>query len=158
MKKLITILFLVLAAFVSMGQSVLTKKASVNKYIDLTKNETYIMRATPATDDLSDAAGDSTWYYIIGVDNVWDANKQYVKQILNKKTGTPDVDIAWQGKYFWDDSWTTITTIHWAGSADSTILYDQSTAKHYRFYRLAHVGRDGTFTYDITKTEIQFYK
>jgi hypothetical protein len=116
------------------------------------------MRATPAVDDLSDVAGDSTWYYIVGVDNVWDPTKQYVKQVLNKKTGTPKVDITWQGKYFWDDSWTTITTISWLGSADSTIIFDQSSAKHYRFYRLAHVGRDGTFTYDITKTEFQFYK
>lgn len=158
MKKLITILFLVAVAFVSMGQSVLTQKNSVNKYIDLSKNETYIMRVNPTADDLSDAAGDSTWYYIIGVDNLYDAGKQYVKQVLDKKTGTPNVDIAWQGKYFWDDSWTTITTIHWAGSADSTLLFDQSTAKHYRFYRLAHVGRAGTFTYEIDKTEWQFYK
>ena len=158
MKKLITILFLVSVAFISMGQSVLTQKNSVNKYIDLSKNETYIMRVNPTVDDLSDAAGDSTWYYIIGVDNLYDAGKQYVKQVLDKKTGTPNVDIAWQGKYFWDDSWTTITTIHYAGTADSTILFDQSTAKHYRFYRLAHVGRAGTFTYEIDKTEIQFYK
>ena len=157
MKKVVAIIFLVLVAFVSMGQSVISKVNSVNKYIDLTKNETYIMRAAPSTDALSDVAGDSTWYYIIGVDNLYDVNKQYVKTVLNNLTGTSSVDISWQGKYFWDDAWATISTYHWAG-ADTTVVFDQSTAKHYRFYRLAHVGREGTFTYNITKTEIQFYK
>jgi len=156
MKRLVILFVLFISAIISFGQSVVDKKTSVNRYLDLDKQQTYFWRAAPTTDAIADS--DSLWQYTIGVDNLYDANKQYVKQTLDKLTGTPNTDITLKGKVFWDDAWTTITTIHWAGSADSTIIFDQSTAKHYRFYMIQHLGRAGTFTYEIDKTEVQFYK
>ena len=146
---------MVLVAAISYGQTVLEKKASVNKYLDNTK-DFYFYRANPSADAISDT--DSLWSYTFGVDKVYDVNKQYIRLTIDKLTGTPTTAITWSGKTFWDEAWTTITTVNYTGSADTTIVIDQSTAKHYRFYKLQHLGNSGTFTYKILKTEVQFYK
>jgi len=156
MKKLILVLVSVLIGMVSMGQVV--KNTAVNKVMDLNKNETYWYRQNIASDTVNQT--DTTWSYTFGVNNLYDAVKQYVVVKLDSVSGTPLTTVALSGKVFWDDAWTSITTAAWAGTTgDTTLILDQSTAKHFRFYKLSHDGDGtGTFKYSITKQELQIYK
>lgn len=160
MKKLILLLASVLIGMVSMAQSVSALKNTVNVYFKMNdKTETYWDRAKPAQDTINQA--DTLWSYTFGVDHLTDATKQYVKVVLDSISGTPLTTVTWQGKYFWDDaSWADITSASWYGTtSDTTLLLDQSTAKHYRFYRLLHDGNGtGTFKYSIREQQVQVYK
>ncbi|MCK5139019.1 MAG: hypothetical protein KAQ85_04180 [Thermodesulfovibrionia bacterium] len=160
MKRFIIIFISLLLAGVSYGQSVKSLKNTVNVYRDLSETEnTYWFRTKPAADTINQT--DTIWSYTFGIDNLYDQNKQYLKIVLDSISGTPLTTITWQGKYFWDDAaWTTVSTVTWSGTtADTTLLIDQSTAKHYRFYRLYHDGDGtGTFKYAINKQQLQYYK
>lgn len=149
-----------LVGMIGMAQTVNSLKNTTNVYLTMEpETETYWYRAKPAPDTVSTA--DTLWAYTFGLDHVTDPTKQYLKIDLDSVSGTPAVTVYWQGKYFWDDaSWTAISNATWYGStADTTILIDQSTAKHFRFYRLLHDGvGDSTFKYSIAKQQVQFYK
>lgn len=156
MKRILVLIVSIFIAFIGYGQTV--SSSSVTKKLDLNQNETYWFREGVAADTINQS--DTTWAYTFGVNNLFDAVKQYVVVKLDSVSGTPLTTVALSGKVFWDDSWTSITTASWYGtSSDTTLILDQSTAKHYRFYKLSHDGDGtGTFKYSISKSELQIYK
>ena len=138
MKKALLILFALLFMGIAYGQTIYTVrnlKSDVDFYMDLNKDVTFLQ----VNGGVSDTVGivDSTWVKTIGVDNVFDQLKTYGKMSFDSIKGAPHVTVTFEGKDFWDDaSWTVILTKTWCGtSADTVLLFDGSTAKHYRFYR-----------------------
>ena len=159
MKRIIILLVSFLFVIAGYGQTVYSLRNTTDRKLDIKDNETYWFRAKPAPDTINEP--DIVWAYTFGVDNLYDQNKQFIKIVLDSVSGTPLTTVAWSGKVFWDDAaWTEITTASWSGTTgDTTLLLDQSTAKHFRFYKLSHDGDGaGTFKYAITKQQVQFYK
>ncbi len=159
MKRLVILLISFLFVAVGYGQTVKSLRNTTDRYLPLTENETYWYRAKPAPDTINET--DTVWAYTFGIDNLVDQMKSYVRIDLDSVSGTPLTTVALSGKYFWDDAaWTSISTVSWFGTTgDTTLIIDQSTAKHYRFYKLSHDGDGaGTFKYAIAKQQIQFYK
>lgn len=144
---------------ISMGQTVKQTKSTIgsDQYLDIAENETYWYRAS-SSDVVTQA--DTLLSWTIGVDNMYDQLKQYVQIKLTENSGTAAVNVKFQGKTFWDDSFTDLLDVTYAGTGtDTTIIFDGSTAKHYRFYKVLLDG-DGTGTFNVTATkqEVKFYK
>lgn len=155
MKRVLLLLVGIVFVSVSFGQSVREKRNSVTQYMDVSDNVTYWYKTNVTVTETDTLAA-----YTFGVDNLYDELKQYLSVKLTENSGTAAVNVKFQGKYFWDDTWTDLKDATYAGTGtDTTILFDGSTAKHYRFYRLLLDG-DGTGTFDVTmsKSELQFYK
>ena len=115
--------------------SVKNLKSDVDIYLDLKKDITFFQVNGGITDTVGVA--DSTWVKTFSVDNLYDALKSTAKMTLDSLSGTPTITVTQEGKDFWDDApWTVILTEDWAGTTgDTTLLFNGSTAKHYRFYR-----------------------
>jgi hypothetical protein len=157
MKKLALILATMLIGMISMGQTVYEKKGDVSAYMDISENQTYWYSGTDAT---TITQADTLRSYTFGLDKTVDVLKQYVRIKLVENSGTAGVEVKLQGKHFWDESYTDILTATYTGDgADTTILFDGSTAKHYRFYKILLDGiSDSTFNVTLNKAELQFYK
>ena len=154
MKKLALILATLLIGMVSMAQSV--SRSTADYILDFERG--YVYFQAPSVDDITQA--DTLRSFVIAPENKLDAFKQYASVKLTENSGTAAVDVKWQGKYFYGDSWADISTATYTGTgSDTTIVFDASTANHYRFYRLLLDG-DGTGTFDVslTNAEVQFYK
>ena len=165
MKRLVTLLFAVVIAAISYGQvdNVKNHEGDVNVNLKmnselLTAPITYWHTYFAAGDTVSST--DSTHTYSYSVRDVVDGIKVAARLLLDSVSGTPTTTVVLQGKIFWDDAWTTVETETWAGtSADTTLLFDYTTAKPYRFWRTFH---DCTATtaqkYLLQEQEIKVYK
>lgn len=162
MKKLIIFIAALLFVVTTFGQSIYTVKSlksSVDFYMDVNKDVTFFQVNGSSADTIG--VTDSTWVKTFSVDNLYDALKSTGKVTLDSIKGSPRVTVTQEGKDFWDDAaWTTILTKTWYGTTgDTTLLFDGSTAKHYRFYRY-NVDYDGTVAGQakITSLHHKFYK
>ena len=162
MKKIVVFIIALLFIGTAFGQSIYSVKnlkSDVDIYLDLKKDITFFQVNGGITDTVGVA--DSSWVKTFSVDNLYDALKSTAKMTLDSLAGTPTITVTQEGKDFWDDAtWTVILTKTWAGtSADTTLLFDGSTAKHYRFYRY-NVDYDGTVAGQARVTQLQhkFYK
>jgi hypothetical protein len=161
MKKLIIFIAALLFVVTTFGQSIYTVKSlksSVDFYLDVKKDLTFFQVNGSSADTIGVA--DSTWIKTFSVDNLYDALKSTAKMTLDSLAGTPTISVTQEGKDFWDDAWTVILTKTWAGTTgDTTLLFDGSTAKHYRFYRY-NVDYDAKVAgkAKITSLHHKFYK
>ena len=167
MRKYIILFASLLVAAVSYGQNTINTvdnhKDDVNAVLDLKAGIisaplTYWDLYGSAADTVSSA--DSTWTYSFGVNHVLDAYKIAGRIKLDSISGTPTTTVTLEGKHFYDDAWTVLATETWAGTtSDTTLNFDYTTAKAYRFIRFHH---DCTATtaqkYKINEQEIQLYK
>ena len=162
MKKIVVFIIALLFMGTAFGQSIYSVKnlkSDVDIYINLNKDITFFQVNGGITDTVGVA--DSTWVKTFSVDNLYDALKSTAKMTLDSLSGTPTITVTQEGKDFWDDAaWTVILTKTWAGTTgDTTLLFDGSTAKHYRFYRY-NVVLDTTVAGQARITQLQhkFYK
>ena len=156
MKKLIAIAILLVSAVISYGQAV--NAVTTDYLFDINKNLTYYRYVGTANDTIGIV--DSTWSYTFGVANSYDALKQQVRIKVDEVTGTGKLAAIWQGKNFWSQDWTNITSVSYiGGGSDTTIVYDQSTAKPYRFYRMyIDVNAKTAQTLKMLDLEVKLYK
>lgn len=162
MKKIVVFIIALLFMGTAFGQSIYSVKnlkSNVDIYLNLDKDITFFQVNGGITDTVGVA--DSTWVKTFSVDNLYDALKSTAKMTLDSLSGTPTITVTQEGKDFWDDApWTVILTKKWAGTTgDTTLLFDGSTAKHYRFYRY-NVVHDTTVVGQARITQLQhkFYK
>lgn len=161
MKKIVVFIIALLFMGIAFGQSIYSVKnlkSDVDIYLDLNKDLTFFQVNGRITDTVGVA--DSSWVKTFSVDNLYDALKSTAKMTLDSLSGTPTITVTQEGKDFWDDAWTVILTEKWAGTTgDTTLLFNGSTAKHYRFYRYnvdynAKVAGQAR----ITRLQHKFYK
>ena len=162
MKKIVVFIIALLFMGTSFGQSIYSVKnlkSHVDIYLDLKKDITFFQVNGGITDTVGVA--DSTWVKTFSVDNLYDSLKSTAKMTLDSLSGTPTITVTQEGKDFWDDStWTVILTEDWAGTTgDTTLLFNGSTAKSYRFYRYK-VSCDTTIAGQarVTRLQHKFYK
>src|SRR5512133_3120496 len=104
MKKLVLILVSVLFAIVTMAQTVSNSTTDFN--FDPNSDMTYYKYTGSYIDSIGIV--DSTWAYVFGVNNRYDALKQEVRMKLDEVAGTGNVPVVLQGKTFVSDAWTTL--------------------------------------------------
>jgi len=162
MKKLLLILASLIVVVLSYGQNTIETvsnlESSVDVVLDINESVTFTHYYGTAADTAS--SNDSTWTYVYGIKNVFDAIKAQGIVKLDSVSGTPTTSITLEGKPFWDSDWTTVETETWAGSSeDTTLVFDYSTAKPYRFWRFNHdVTATTAQKYKITEVQFQIYK
>lgn len=156
MKKLALILVSLLIGLISMGQTVSEKSGSVTQVLDAPNGVTYWYSSTDAN---IITQADTLVAYTFGVKSV-DALKQFAKVTLTENSGTAGVAVSLLGKEFWDEAYTSITSVSYkGGGSDTTIYLDGSSAKHDRFYKVLIDGvSDSTFNVTVNKVELQLYK
>jgi hypothetical protein len=144
MKKLIVIVSLLVFAMLSYSQDITVTglKASVDAFIDVSgsTNESYIYKyPSESADTLIES---ETWNFDIGILKDYSTDLKYEARVaLDSISGTPSLNIILQGKYSWNDSYTSLDTVAWAGtSSDTTAVFTYSTAKNYRFVNIAIVA------------------
>lgn len=161
MRKLAIILVSILFAVICYGQNdnVYQHRNDVTKYLDLQKKKnTYWSYTGVAADTIS--SNDSTYNYSFGVDNIIDKISIAGFVQLDSVSGTPTTSVILKGKVFWDQDWITLETETWAGTTgDTTLVFDYTTAKAWRFVKFEH---DATATttqkYSINQQEIKIYE
>jgi len=162
MKRFLFTLASLIFVMLSYGQqtieTVSNLESSVDIVLDIKENVTFTHYYGSTADSVSN--NDSTWTYVYGVKNVIDAIKATAIMKLDSVSGTPNTSITLQGKSFWDSDWTTVETETWAGSSsDTTLVFDYSTAKPYRFWRFNHDAvADSTQKYTIDEIQFQIYR
>lgn len=162
MKKIVVFIIALLFIGTAFGQSIYSVKnlkSDVDIYLNLNKDITFFQVNGGITDTVGVA--DSTWVKTFSVDNLYDALKSTAKMTLDTLSGTPTITVTQEGKDFWDDAkWTVILTEDWAcTTGDTTLLFNGSSAQHYRFYRY-RVVYDTTAVGQVRITQLQhkFYK
>lgn len=162
MKKIVVFIIALLFMEAAFGQSIYSVrnlKSDVDIYLDLKKDITFFQ----VNGGIADTVGvaDSSWVKTFSVDNLYDVLKSTAKMTLDSIKGSPRITVTQEGKDFWDDAtWTTVLTETWYGTTgDTTLLFDGSTAKHYRFYRY-NVDYDAKVNGQarITRLQHKFYK
>jgi len=154
MKKLLFVIASLLIAFISVGQSV-DNATGINYKMDVNANKTYFRDLGNANDTIGIV--DSTWTTVFSIDNMYDALKQQVRLKVDEVTGTGDFVATWQGKNFLSNAWVTISTATYTGvGSDTTIVFDQSTAKTYRFYQL-NIDVDATTAQTLKMLDFEVY-
>lgn len=141
---------------ISMGQTVKQQKSTIGSgnYLDVAESESYWYKTGLVVTD-----SDTLQAFVLGTDNNIDALKQYVRIKITEVSGTAAVDVKVQGKVFWDESYTDLLSTSYTGTGtDTTIVFDGTTAKNYRFWKVLLDGdSSGTFN-TSTKAEVKFYK
>lgn len=152
--KLIITAVALLIGMVSMGQSVKTQKSALTQTLDISKEQSYFGKLT---DVITQA--DTLRNYTIGIDKSPNALKQYARIKLTENSGTAVVNVKVQGKVFWDEAYTDLLDVTYAGTgSDTTIVFDGTTAHEMQFFNILLDG-DGSGTFNVTaKSEIKFYK
>lgn len=156
MKKLFWIIALVCLSVVGYGQAV--SSVTTDYAFEIGKNSTYLRYVGVAADTMGIA--DSTWTYTFKIKDRFDATKQAVRVELDEVSGTGRVVAALKGKDFWQDSWTSITSVtYYGGGSDTTFYLNNSTAKSYRFYAIDFdVAATTTQQLKLTEFEFSLYK
>ncbi len=152
--KYVFILAALLIGMASMGQSVKTQENVLNKMLDVADEVTYYQWSNIVV-----TQADTLKSCTIGLNNNHDALKQNARIKLTENSGTAVVTVKVQAKVFWDDSYTDLLDVTYAGTgSDTTIVLDGTSAHEYRFYKILLDG-DGSGTFNVTaKSEINFYK
>lgn len=143
MKKLVLVLTLFVFAVLSYGQNTAldakSLKSSTNTYFDFTNGLSEQISYRYYYGQVADTFGvaDSTFSYSYTVVGMQDQLEAECRVKLDSVSGTPTLNVALQGKFSWNDSWTSIANSDWAGtSADTTLILQSTTAVPYRFYRI----------------------
>lgn len=141
MKKLFVILSLLAFAFVGMAQNITVTglKTTTDGFINVegTNNISYIYKYPSEVSDTVVAS--ETWNFDIGILKDFSEDLKYEARVeLDSISGTPTINVILQGKYSWNDSYTALDTVAWAGtSEDTTVVFTYDTAKNYRFVNIA---------------------
>jgi hypothetical protein len=168
MKRLLSILTLLLFAVISYGQTIdniTNHKADVDVVLDVKGN----LLATPVTywhkyftsaDTLSSVA-DSTFAYTFAIDNLYDKIAVYTRFKVDTVSGEAAFSAILQGKTFWDASWTPIDTVSLTSitGADTSLYVNSTTVQPYRFYRFyVEAETDSTQNSLLQELEIKLVK
>jgi hypothetical protein len=159
MKKYLMLLATVLFAVISYGQDISVKELakSADWTFDINKNETYNFFYGDEVTDTIDAS--DTWSRNYVVKNVYDALKQECRVKLDSVSGSPSVTVTLEGKYSYNDSYTSIATATWSGtSSDTTIILQGTTAKPYRILNFKAVADATTQKVQIERVELGVFK
>ena len=159
MRKLVFVLAMLFLGSVVYSQNVDLRvsklKSSLDATLDISKDETFYFAYPTATYDTVS----NVWDVIIGVDNVFDLTKQYCSFKLDSVAGTPVVTVRTFGKLFWNDSWTGIDSVSWAGTTADTTFATSNSAAAYRFYKLsATADTAGNFKWKVGRVEMKLFK
>jgi hypothetical protein len=126
----------------------------------LMSNKSKTLRDSVYYHDFNFSAGDTisnndTTYYVDVIANKAEPLKYDILVDIDTVSGTNTVAIVLKGKVMASDSWTDITTVNWAGTADTVFTFSEhSTAKYYRYWR---VYFDATTTAQKSQiTDVQF--
>lgn len=144
---------------VSMAQDISTKELAkdADAYFDVNKNITYDFFYGDETTDT--IAASETWSRNFVVKNLYDALKQECRVELDSVSGSPGVTVTLEGKYSYNDSYTSIATATWSGtSADTTIILQGSTAKPYRILNFKAVSDATAQKVQIERVELGVFK
>ena len=155
MRKLALLVSMLLIGMISIGQTVKQTKSTIgsDNYLNVAEDETYWNKTGIVVTETDTLAA-----YELGIDDNIDALKQYVRVKVVENSGTIGLNVKFQGKVFWDETYTDLKSVTYGGGADTTILFDGSTAKNYRFYKVLLDGvSDSTFNATV-KAEVKFYK
>jgi len=157
MKRLLFVFASLLIAFLSVGQSI-GNSTGIDVTMDINTNKTYFRDLGNSADTIGIV--DSTWTKVFAINNMYDALKQQVRLKVDEVTGTGDFVATWKGKNFLSNAWVTISTATYHGvGSDTTIVFDQSTAKTYRYYTLDIDVDAGTAqTLKMLDFEVYWYK
>lgn len=102
----------------------------------LTHPVSYYALPYRATDSVSSNSNDSTWYFQFLLVNFDYPAKVNMKVTLDEISGTGNCAFSLQGKQFYTDSWTNITTVNYSGAgSDTTFVITDGTARQFRYYR-----------------------
>lgn len=143
MKKVLLFLSLIGFAFVGLAQNtaldVSSLKSSFDNYLDVNKqigaDKTYLYKYGVTADTIS--SNDTLWNYDIAVLNLKRKLDSELRIKLDSVSGSPTVTVSLQGKWSYNDSYTTISSATWHGtSSDTTIAISNTTNKFYRFYNI----------------------
>lgn len=99
-------------------------------------------------------ATDSVWYFTV---RKFSTNKVFpsAKIVLDKTTGTPTTIIVTLERRIWsDDTWTVESTVNYAGTVDTTIIVQGSTARVADYWRMKIRRASGNFV--VIPTEVGF--
>jgi len=151
MRKALIIFASILFAVVSYGQNtdltVKGVKSNFNTTFDIKDNVTFRYYYGSAADTVSN--NDSLWNYDVAIENLYDALDHELRIKLDSVSGSPAVTVTLQGKYSYNDSYSSLGTATWAGtSSDTTIVITNGTNKNYRFLNIL---LDGTATAQKSK-------
>lgn len=147
MKRLAIFISLFVFAIVSYGQTDISVSGLKGNYADEEKfdvnaNETYSFFYGAAADTVSD--NDTIWSKSYIIENVYEELEHECRVSLDSVSGTPTLNVALQGKWSENDSWSSLANADWAGSSsDTTITLQNTTAKNYRFLRV-YIDADDT--------------
>lgn len=159
MRKLVFLLVLAMFTAISYGQDVSIKgvKSGFDQVFDINKNTTYLWFYGDESTDIIEAS--DTWSHDYVIDNLYDALKHECRVKLDSVSGSPDVTVTLEGKYSYNDSYTSIATATWSGtSSDTTIILQGSTAKPYRFLNFKAVASATAQEVQIERLETGIYK
>lgn len=156
MRKYIILLGLLLVAAVSYSQSVYSVRASLDTRLDADKSQYYYKAPNLSVID----SVNNTLSLVLGVDNLFDLTKQYVKVKLDSISGSPATTVYLNAKHFWTDDWTGIDTVTWAGTeADTVFSVSNTTSNAYRFFNIQFVSDTaGNFQFRPTLLEFNVRK
>lgn len=166
MKKLALLFLLFAFAFISYGQNTALDVKSLENSFDVnfkinenkaSNNFVYSWFYGNESTDTIDAS--DTWNRDYSIRNLYDALKHECRVALDSISGTPTVTVTLEGKYSYNDSYTTIATADWAGTtSDTVIILQGSTAKPYRFLNLKAVADATAQKVQIERVEVGVYK
>lgn len=158
MKKLVLSLIAILAiVFVSVAQT--PEPTSVPMGLTTyTVNLKFVARDTIW--GTKGSAADSIWNVYINKENIKPL-KYSIKLEVDKVTGTPKAKFRLFARIHASDSWVRLDSCVYGGSADSNIVFTQTTtAQHYNYFR---IETDATLTsseqaYRYTYIRVRFWE
>lgn len=147
MKK---ILLLIAIALMYIG--VQAQNATIDK--TLSYDQTYVNYNGQTADSIG--VIDTTWTYTVRKNNHWRVFP-YVYLALDSIGGTAaDVTVLLQKKVFGDQDYTTETTVTYAGTADTVILFDVTTADKAEFWRVSLSKASNDFNIGVEDLNFKF--
>ena len=166
MRKLVILFASILIAVIGYGQNTALDVKSLENNFDVNfkvnnnraaDNFVYSWFYGNESTDTIDAS--DTWNRDYSIRNLYDALKHECRVELDSISGTPTVTVTLEGKYSYNDGYTSIATATWSGtSADTTIILQGSTAKPYRFINFKAVADATAQKVQIERVEVGVYK
>lgn len=164
MKKVLLVLASIFIAVLSYAQTDISVEGLKGNYtdgqkFDINANKTYkFFYGSETADTVTN--NDTIWYRNYIIENLYDAVKHELRIELDSVSGSPALNVALRGKYSYNDSYTSISNVDWAGtSSDTTIAISNGTAKNYRFLQvyIDAIG-DSTQAVQVERIELGIYK
>lgn len=159
MKKLALVLALFVFAVISYGQDI-TVKGLKNTFDYQLSFEKPVLYYVIYGDEVADTiAASETWSKDFIVMDFDQNIKSQCRFALDSISGSPNVTVTLEGKYSYNDSYTTIATATWAGtSPDTTIILQGTTAVPYRFLNAKAVSSATAQKVQIERLELGISK